>query len=136
MTVGTESRRRSARVLIFDLKLPATILQSSPSASRDEEASEVDAPPSMRAANLAEVALAQRRVVMPQSAPAMPTMAVCSPVGSPVLAELSSGRTPTIISKTSTAAHSRMVFQLGSNATAIGDEGFVAELIGHLRGAA
>src|ERR1700730_779771 len=136
MTVGTESRHRAARGLIFDWKLPATILQSSPSASPEEEASEVAAPPSMRAANLAEVALAQRRVVMPQSAPAMPTMAVCSPVGAPVLAELSSGRTPTIISKTSKAAHSRMVFQLASNATEMGDEDFVAKLIGHLRGAA
>src|SRR5580704_7026340 len=130
MTVGTESRQRSARVLIFDLKLPATILQSSPSASPDEEAAEAGASPSMRAANLAEVVLAQRRVAMPQSAPAMPTMAVCSPVGTPVPAELSSGRTPTIISKTSIAAHSRMVLQLGSNATRIGDEDFVAKVIG------
>ena len=78
------------------------------------------ASPSIRAAKRAAVSLVQRMVLMPQSAQAKPIMAVTSPAGSRVLTELSSGRTPTIISKTSIAAHSKMFFQLGSKAIAVG----------------
>src|SRR5271168_1134582 len=126
----------SARVLIFDLKLPATMLQSSPRASPEEEGAAAAASPSIKAANRTAVALGQRILVMPQRAPANPTMAVTSPTGSPVLAGFSSGRTPTIISNTSMAAHSKMVFQAGSKATAAGDAVLLKALIACLLGAA
>src|ERR1700743_534269 len=135
MTVGTESMQASARPEILALKFPATMLQSSPRASRALAGLETASSPRMSAASFVAGGAVQRMVVMPQSAPAMPTMAVWPPVGASVGAELSVRRTLAIISKTSSAAHSMMVFQLGSNGTVTGVRDCVMDFTGHLRGA-
>src|ERR1700761_424223 len=135
MTVGTESMQASARPVIFALKFPATMLQSSPRASRALAGLETASSPSMSAASLVAVVRVQRMVVIPQSAPAMPTIAVWPPVGASVGVGLSVRRTLAIISKTSSAAHSIMVFQLGSKGTDAGVRDCVIDFTGHLRGA-
>src|ERR1700722_13679420 len=123
----------SARPVILALKLPATMLQSSPRASRALAGLETASSPSMSAASLVAVVRVQRMVVMPQRAPAMPTIAVWPPVGASAGAGLSVRRTLAIISKTSRAAHSIMVFQLGSKGTVTGVLFWVMDFTDHLR---
>src|SRR5271154_5207524 len=126
----------SAKFVTFALKLPAIMLHNSPIASRAVEGFDAASPPSINDANLVAVAREQRKVVIPQSAPAMPTMAVCSPCGSSVQAVSISSRTPAIISKTSSAAHSMMGLQLESNGTAVCDPWLAIVFIGLLLAAA
>jgi hypothetical protein len=68
ITVGTESIQESARLLTLALKLPATMLQSSPKASRMMDGLDAASPPSMREASFLVVVLMQRIVTMAQSA--------------------------------------------------------------------
>src|SRR6202012_796744 len=136
MTVGTESMQASARPEILALKLPATMLQSSPRASRALAGLETASSPIMSAESFVAVERVQRMVVMPKRAPAMPTMAVWPPVGASAGAGFRVRRTLAIISKTSSAAHSMMVFQLGSNGTVTGVRDWIMDFTDHLRGAA
>src|SRR5579863_9799825 len=133
MTVGTESMHASARPAIFALKLPATMLQSSPRASRALAGLETASSPSIRAASLTAVAREQRIMVMPQRAPAMPTIAVWPPVGASAGFGLRVRRALAIISKTSSAEHSIMVFQFGSNGTVVCGCDWVIDFTDHLR---
>src|SRR5262249_38550487 len=111
------------------------MLHSSPMASRDADGLVAACSPSIKEAKREAVMLVQRMMVMPHSAPAIPTIAVCSPAGGFVFAGVGSNRMPAIISNTSSTAHSRMDFQLGSKCTAAGEE-LVIGLTAHLREAA
>jgi hypothetical protein len=68
--------QRSARLGILALKLPATMLQSSPRASLTMLGSLAASVPAILEARRMAVSVEQWMVVMPQRRPAMPTMAV------------------------------------------------------------
>jgi len=115
----------SARLVILALKLPATMLQSSPMASLTMLGSLAASVPAILEARRMAVSEEQWMVVMPQRTPAMPTMAIrplCVFVGVAGCAcGVSSGgmhgvrRVAAIISKTSSVAHSRTDFQAVSS---------------------
>src|SRR5271156_4333466 len=76
MTVETESMQWSARLATLVLKLPATMLQSSPIASLTMFGFLAASAPAILEARRMAVSVEQWMVVMPQRTPAMPTMAV------------------------------------------------------------
>src|SRR5258708_34017314 len=76
MTVGGESMQPSARPAILFLKLPATILQTSPSASATSGPTLSTGRPSILDVMSAAALPSQRTPSTPHNWPASPTMAV------------------------------------------------------------
>src|ERR1039458_2484270 len=113
MTVGTLNMHRSSVPESLFLKLPAIMLQISPSASA-ACSWESAVSPSMRLAISPAVFASQQTVRIPHSAPAKPTMAVHSSFGLFSDGAATFTRQPTIISKTSSTASSIMGSQFSS----------------------
>src|ERR1035441_5320666 len=104
--LGTLSMHRSSVPASLFLKLPAIMLHISPSASSTSRSEAVS--PNIPLAIRPAVFVAQHTVTTPQSAPAIPTMAVRPPCSLCSDGSARSTWQPSMISKTSCVARSRI----------------------------